>query len=189
MVFIKKSMQTFISILRGINVSGTHLLKMAGLQSLYLSLGFKQVRSYIQSGNLVFQSEITDMRLLEALIRNKIESIYSFTVPVFVMHTAMLKKILRQNPFLDAPGKDPAFFHISFLDKKPDPEKIKLLQLHDYGPDQFFVKDQTIYLYCPNGYGKTKLSNTFLENKLKVNATTRNWKTGNVLLKMAAEIL
>jgi uncharacterized protein (DUF1697 family) len=178
-------MQTFISILRGINVSGKHLIKMTDLLALYHSLGFKEVKSYIQSGNLVFRSESTNPELLENVIQKKMESSYSFLVPVIVLKVAELKKILQQNPFLKDAEKDPAFFHICFFHKKPDPEKLNVLRLHPYGSDQWFVKDRVMYLYCANGYGNTKLSNNFLEKKLQVNATTRNWKTSNKLLEMA----
>lgn len=178
-------MKTYISILRGINVSGHKMIKMDALKQLYVDLGFSNVQTYIQSGNVVFQSQSQNTNEIATQIEEKISEIFKFEVPVLVLEFEELKSIIAQNPFTKDLNKDVSSFHITFLKEIPSEEncnKIKDLQSNN---DEFLIIDKSIYLYCPNGYGNTKLNNNFLENKLKTTATTRNWKTVNELVKIA----
>lgn len=181
-------MITYISILRGINVGGHRLIKMADLKKLLTNLGFKQVQTYIQSGNIVFQSDETNEKTLEELIGSAIKKQYNFDVPTMVKGILELKEIVHQNPFLKDELKELPHLHVTFLDTIPDQEKFDSLANGDYKADEFLLVGKNIYVYCPNGYGTTKLTNTFFENKLKVAATTRNWKTTNELVTIADSV-
>jgi uncharacterized protein (DUF1697 family) len=176
---------TFISILRGINVGGHNPVKMETLRQLYAELGFSDIQHYIQSGNVIFSSESTDTQFLEKIICEKILAAYGWLVPVHVMTKEELGNALQNNPFLNDSSKDTSFMHLTFLSSQPDKELIEKLSAENYLPDDFFIHCKTIYLYCPNGYGRTKLTNGFFENKLKLVATTRNIKTVKELLFLA----
>jgi uncharacterized protein (DUF1697 family) len=96
--------------------------------------------------------------------------------------------VIKNNPFQKDINKDAVFFHVTFLSAIPAQEKIDILKSIDSKNDIFEIVEQAMYLYCPNGYGNTKLTNTFVESKLKASATTRNWKTTNELLNSAKKI-
>ncbi|MGL5892317.1 MAG: DUF1697 domain-containing protein [Bacteroidia bacterium] len=178
-------MNIYIAILRGINVSGKRILKMDALKQMLNELGFENVQTYIQSGNIVFKAKKISNKLLEAKIASEIEKQFGYDVPTLVLTINELKFVIDNNPFVTNKLIDPAHLHITFLNEEPQKELTDKILPSGYLPDQFNIISKAVYLYCPNGYGSTKLSNTFLENKLKVNATTRNWKTVNELLSIA----
>jgi uncharacterized protein (DUF1697 family) len=178
-------MTTFISILRGINISGQKLIKMDALRNLYENLGFQNVTTYVQSGNVIFTSNNIDVNKLEQEISRQIEKDFEFDVPVIVLTIDKMKQITDNNPFLKDSNKDQTFFHVTFLSSKPNLYLYKQIDDKKQNGEELFISDTAVYLYCPNGYGRTKLTNNFLEAKLKVRATTRNWKTTNELLKIA----
>ena len=180
-------MNTFISMLRGINVSGQKKIRMVELKSLYESLGFVNVRTYVQSGNVVFDSTRQDASKLAASIEAQIEQSFGYAVSVFIRDTNDLQRIIGSNPFLSGRKKDPAKLYVTFLYSSPSKSKLGNLDISNDEADEFFVGDKEIFLFCPNGYGRTKLSNNFFERKLNVPATTRNWKTVNALYEMASE--
>ncbi len=177
-------MKTFISILRGINVSGHNMIKMDALRELYGELKFTSIETYIQSGNVVFQSKSSDGQEIARLISKKLQLKFSATIPVLVLEPNELKIIAKHNPFIKRKA-DTRFLHVTFLSEVPGKEYLGAIQESLYGPDEFYVSGKAVYLFCPAGYGKTKLNNTFFEKKLKVTATTRNWNTVMELLKMA----
>jgi uncharacterized protein (DUF1697 family) len=178
-------MTTYISILRGINVSGHNIIKMAALKEMYEKLGFSDSTTYVQSGNVVFKSENTDTKKLEQIISHEIENTFGFQVPVIVLTAESLETIIRQNPFVDDNKKEPAFMHVTFLSEPPQAFDRENILSKKAPKEEIFFTENAVYLYCPEGYGQTKLSNTFLEKKLKVGATTRNWKTTTKLLEIA----
>lgn len=177
-------METYVSILRGINVSGHKLIKMDALREMFVQMGLVQVQTYIQSGNVIFQTKKSDTILLATKIEKEIAATFGFDVPVLVMSADQLNTIIQENPFLNDSEKDPAFFHITFLAAPPHNLDMALLEAKKAAHEAINITAQAVYLYCPKGYGNTKLNNTFLEAKLKVKATTRNWKTCNELLKL-----
>jgi len=181
-------MQTFISILRGINVSGQKKILMSDLKTLYENLKFKDVKTYIQSGNVVFKSDskIPDVQLA-GKIEKAISAKYNFEVPVIIRTKDELEKIISQNPFAKEKNIDLKKLHVTFLSETPEKEKATQIKEVDFSPDQFLIKGKEIYLHIPSSYGETKLSNKFFENKLKVSATTRNWNTVNKLFEMASQ--
>jgi uncharacterized protein (DUF1697 family) len=178
-------MKTFIAILRGINVSGHRLIKMEALKKLCIDNGFENVQTYIQSGNIVFDHP--DGKDLETVLTRAIKNNFGHDVPVTVLSATEWKKILDNNPYVNDKTKDPASLYVTVLSGKPDKSPLDKIKTGLYGNDAFICKGNIIYLYCPGGYGKTKLTNDFFESKLKLGATTRNWKTMNVLLKMTSK--
>ncbi|HPF47723.1 MAG TPA: DUF1697 domain-containing protein, partial [Emcibacteraceae bacterium] len=171
-------MDKFISILRGINVSGQKSIKMTDLKTLYESKGAQNVTTYIQSGNVIFNHTLKDPDQIKNQIEQAIETQYNFSVHVDVRNALEFCKVLEELPFKEFdPEQDGTKILITFLDQNPDKAlKEKLL---DYvkEPEKLIFGNRAIYLHCPNGYGKTKLSNLFIENKLKTKATTRNLKS------------
>lgn len=180
-------MTTYISILRGINVSGQKLIKMDALRKSYENLGFRSVTTYVQSGNVVFTGKKAKSDELAQIISRQIEKDFGFEVPVIVLTIDNLKQIINSNPFLKDSDKDTTFLHVTFLATKPETFDRKTIEDKIRNGEEISFSDNAVYLYCPNGYGVSKLSNSFLETKLKVGATTRNWKTTNELLKIAQE--
>jgi uncharacterized protein (DUF1697 family) len=179
-------MTTIISILRGINV-GTRKVLMTDLKALYEKLGFKEVSTYIQSGNVVFKTpgKISDQQLAKK-IETALSKQYGFDVPVINRTAEEMKKVVSANPFIKTKGIDISKLHVIFLADKPEPANIKLTREFDYAPDKFIIAGTEIYLHIPGSYAETKLSNKFFENKLKVSATTRNWNTVTKLAELAA---
>jgi len=180
-------MHTFISLLRGINVSGQKRIGMAELKRLYESLNFVNVRTYVQSGNVVFDSAKSDSSKLTALIEAQIKQSFGYTVSVFIRDAHDFQRLLGSNPFLKGRNEDPAKLHVTFLYRSPPKSALSSLEAPQAGADEFVVRNQEIFLFCPNGYGRTKLSNNFFERKLKIPATTRNWNTVTALYTLAKE--
>ncbi|MEO6902005.1 MAG: DUF1697 domain-containing protein [Bacteroidia bacterium] len=181
-------MITYISILRGINVSGHRMIKMQALKELLSSLGFQNIQTYIQSGNIVFQYKKTDHQKLEKKIANAIIDKFTFDVPVIVMELCEFQQIIVGNPFVKDKTKDLAYLHVTFLAGKPDLKSFNKIKEGFYQPDEFYFVSKAIYLYCPTSYSNSKLTNGFFEKKLKITATTRNWKTINEIQNLAVKI-
>lgn len=176
-------METFVALLRGINVSGQKIIKMDDLKKLLTHIGFINVRTYIQSGNIVFESSEQQADLIEHTIAAAITGQYGFDVPVLVLRASDLVNIAGSNPLANE-DKDEKYLHVTFFREKPaDFRKDKFSEKLSEGEIIEF-SDEAVYLYCPKGYGITKLSNNFIENTLKVQATTRNWKTVQELINL-----
>jgi len=168
----------YISILRGINVSGQKKIKMADLKSLYEELGFNNVVTYIQSGNIIFSNSDGAEVDLKFQIEKAIERKYKFFVPVVIRRKYEILDVINNIPFENIDlGQNEAKVFVTFLSEKPLKPRIGELMRHVNPPEEMVICNKEIYLYCPDGYGKTKLSNVFIERKLDVVATTRNWKT------------
>lgn len=182
---LKDKLQTHISILRGINVGQKKIL-MSDLKALYEGLKFKDVTTYIQSGNVIFKS---DTKLSDQDIAYKIENAilkkYNFSVPVIIRSIEEIKNIIASNPFLKEKNTNIEKLHVTFLADIPETNFLEKIISYDFAPDKFTILGKEVFLYIPDSYGETKLSNKFFENKLKVSATTRNWKTVNKLEEIA----
>ncbi len=181
-------MPTYISILRGINVSGQKLIKMDVLKKMYEKLTFENIRIYVKSGNVIFSSNEKEPKKLEKIISTKIKTELGFDVPVIVLTVKALENIIQKNPFAKDALKDVSFLHVTFLADRPEHFNKEIIIEKCLSNEEIEFSPNAIYLYCPNGYGKTKLNNSYLEAKLNVTATTRNWKTTNELFKLATLI-
>jgi len=180
-------MSTFISLLRGINVGGQKKIHMETLRGVYETLGYTRVRTYVQSGNVAFESSGFTPAELAKRIEEQIEKTCGFPVPVFIPQPDELQEILTRNPFLYDRIEDPSKLHVTFLYQSPLETAWTKLIAPSSILDEFSSGELAVYLYCPNGYGKTKLNNGFFERKLGVSVTTRNWNTVNALYNMASE--
>ncbi len=176
-------MNTIIALLRGINVSGQKKIRMDDLKMLCEQIGLQKVQTYIQSGNILFQSTIEDTEELACLITEAIQQKYGFAVETILCTPADLENIIAENPFQDLPEKG---LYYTLLKQTPDAEKwAKLLEsTSTYLPDRFAGAGKVIYLGVL-AYGNSKLSNNFFENKLKVVATTRNHNTMLKLIELS----
>ena len=176
----------YISLLRGINISGQKKIKMLDLRLLYESLGFDNIITYIQSGNVIFDIPHKNISEIKTLIEQAIKQQYHFQVPTIIRTTKDLANIIQNNPFTPINlEKDGTKILVCFLSEKSTQDNISNLLSYVKAPEKLIIKKDIVYLYCPNGYGKSKLTNNFIENKLKVEATTRNWKTVLKLTELA----
>ncbi|OJW72780.1 MAG: hypothetical protein BGO68_00580 [Candidatus Amoebophilus sp. 36-38] len=178
-------MQTYISILRGINVGVQKRIKMEVLKDLYESLNFKFVRIYLQTGNIIFQTQDIPPSNLVNEIENKLKEALGFNVPVLIKTNPELQQIIEDNPFKEEPTT--VYVTCLFIDTSSE-TIVNEINKVKAPTEQYYISKTEIYLYCPNGYGRTKLSNNFFEKKLKVYATTRNLNTLNKLLDISKEI-
>ena len=180
-------MKTFISMLRAINVGGQKKIAVQALQRAYEQLNLANVRTYVQSGNVVFDCEEQEISILTKRIETQIEQTFGYPVPVFMRDMQDFHRIITSNPFLKGRNEDPSKLHVTFLYEPPSEVILGNLINTFADGDEFSPGEQEIYLFCPNGYGRTRLSNSFFERKLSIPATTRNWRTVNALYRMAKE--
>lgn len=168
----------YIALLRGINVSGQKSIKMTDLKSLFEKQGLTNIVTYIQSGNIIFESDETARDKLRSEIEIFIEKKYSFQVPVEIRTDKEFNKIIKSCPYAPVNLEiDGTKVLVSFLSSKPDKLKVADFMKFVVEPEKVVLIGREVYLYCANGYGKSKLNNNFIENKLSLKATTRNWKT------------
>ena len=169
--------------MRGINVGGHKKILMADLRDFLENLNLKNVQTYIQSGNIVFQSSELNSTSLETLIENQILKQYGFDVPVLVKIQQELKSIFDSCPFSEDKKVNSYFM---LLLTSPKEELIEEMSLINYPNEEFYITKNCIYFYCSIGYGRTKFNSNFFEKKLKVTATARNYKTMAKLIELAS---
>lgn len=168
--------------LRGINVSGHRKVTMGELSALYRQLGFSDVETYVQSGNVVFSGADMDPGDAANELETAIKSEFGYPDVDVIMRThGELRRICADNPFLG--DADPKTLHVTFFKSEP---AAGLPDDGSWKPDQFQVAGPDAFVLCPNGYGRTKLNNAFFEKRFGVRATTRNWKTVNTLADLTA---
>ena len=170
-------MTTFVALFRGINVGGHHKIRMDELKDLHEALGFKDVIPYIQSGNVVFTSDDADVARLRGHIEHGFEKSFGFHVEVFVRSLAELREIIEKNPFQNQPNRDSKWVAVLFLAARPETTAQEGLLKTYAGPEELFFTGQEVYIYYPNGMGRSKLSLSLMEKKLKTMGTARNWNT------------
>jgi uncharacterized protein (DUF1697 family) len=181
---VETIMPIYIAMLRGINVSGQKLIKMEQLRASFEALGFSDVKTYVQSGNVLFKTAKISETNLTAKIAKKILSDFGHSVSVLVRTPAELGEILK-SPFAKKAGIDVGRLYVTFLSQPAPKSADDALKLLAAKTEQFFVSGREIHLHCPDGYGNTKFSNNAIEKKLSAQATTRNWRTVNALFEMA----
>ena len=176
-------MITYIALLRGINVSGQKKIRMVELKNYMSEWGFVNVRTYIQSGNLVFEYGKAANIEIEAKIRSGIQESFGFDVGVWVRNFTDFQSIVELNPFS---GEDKtAQLYFVFLNQPANVELAGQLGKESFENEEFRIYKDCIFLNCQSGYGKAKCNNNFFEKRLKVQATTRNLRTVQKLLEMA----
>lgn len=171
-------MHRYIAILRGINVGGNRKILMADLKDLFIQQGFKDVKTYIQSGNVIFDSdkEIATQDCSEKIQKAILHS-FNFEVPVIVRSSHDFVRSIQLNPFVSEDGFDIDRLHLTFLSAVSSVENVALLKTLDISNDRFEVINDLVFIYCIGKYSDSKLTNSFFESKLKVKASTRNWNT------------
>ncbi len=166
-------------------MGGRNRLPMADLRALVGSLGFEDVTTYLQSGNVVF-SGAGSARTAAKKIRDRMVVDVGLDVPVVVRSATELAQVVRSTPYGER-GVDPKTLHVTFLASEPGGDGVRRLvdRSDEFGADRFEIIGREIYLHCPGGYGETKLNNSYLERRLGVTATTRNWRTVTALAELA----
>jgi len=178
-------MSTYISLLRGINLGGNKPVKMERLRALFESLGYAQVRTYINSGNVIFNGKKLSTSALSRKLEKEIEREFGFPVPVITKTAEEIARTLDRNPFVKEKGIDATKLHVTFLWQAPAPAALQKVEGLALGSDRFVCCECDVYLYCPNGYSQTVLANNTLQRLLGTGATTRNWKTVNKLYEIS----
>jgi uncharacterized protein (DUF1697 family) len=176
-------MGVHVALLRGINVAGKNRLPMKVLGDIFNSVGCLRVEAYIQSGNIVFLATERLASHVPALVSEELARSFELQVPVVMRTAGQLKRVARANPFLRA-GVDPQTLHVLFLAELPTRARVSTLDAQRSSPDQFVVMGTEIYLRCPNGMGRTKLTNAYFDSKLATTTTARNWRTVLKLVEM-----
>jgi uncharacterized protein (DUF1697 family) len=175
-------MPRYAVLLRGINLAGHRRIAMADLRALLEGLGYADVATHLQSGNAV----VTTPAKPDALVRKvetQITKDLGLDIDVIVRTHAELTSIINRNPYTQG-LKDPAMFLVSFLSAKPESKHVKALDPDSFAPDKFWVDGRQVYLWCPNGVGRSKLPKDFFAKRLSVSATARNWNTVTKLVEL-----
>jgi uncharacterized protein (DUF1697 family) len=175
--------RAWVALLRGINLGARNKVSMAALKELFADLGAEDVETYVQSGNVLFRSSGARDELVRA-VETEIEKRLGLQVTVLLRTDAELAKLVADNPFAEG-EPDPVKLHVTFLAERPDRSRTAALDEEQFAPDRFRVTRDAVYLHCPNGYGRSKLSNAYFEKQLRVAATTRNWRTVTTLAERA----
>jgi len=179
-------MNTFVALLRGINVGGKNILPMKELTAVLEGSGLKNVQTYIQSGNVVFQCKATKMQEITRDIGTAIRNSHGFTPKVFVLSVQELNNAIVSNPFPEG-DSDPKSLHLSFLESSPANPDLKKLEFLKSGTERFKLIDTVFYLHAPDGIGRSKLAAN-VEKSLGVAMTARNWRTARTVLSMAMKV-
>ncbi len=167
------TMKKYVCILRGINVGGRNKIIKDDLIEMFEGLNYYFVNTYIQSGNIGFSADKNKTASELAIeIQLAIVDTFDLGIPVIIRSQKEMKQIVNENPFDTEKN-----VHLTFLKEKPTDDRLKVIEPYLFPPDEYKIVGKNIYLKCGDKYSQTKLNNQFFERYLKVNATTRNWKT------------
>lgn len=175
-------MNTYIALLRGINVGGHNKLPMAELRELLDDLGLQNIQTYIQSGNVVFKSEDQDTSVLAKRIGEAIDERYGFKPTILVLTREEFEDAIASNPFPEAKN-EPKTLHLYFLESPPQEVDLEKLEEVKKSNERFALLRKVFYLHAPDGIGRSKLAER-VERVLKVSVTARNWRTVNKIAEM-----
>lgn len=167
---------TYLALLRGINVGGKNKLPMKELVQLFVETGCGDVRSYIQSGNVVFTADSQPAETVAARVTAAIAERFGYEVPILLRTAEQVRDVLSNNPFLHAGAAEDAL-HVLFLADSPAPHRIDALDPNRSRPDAFVVRGKEVYLWLPHGVARTRLTNDYFDSKLATTSTGRNWRT------------
>jgi uncharacterized protein (DUF1697 family) len=172
-----------VALLRGINLGRSKRIAMADLRALVEGLGYADVRTHLQSGNVLLTTSASPARAAKA-IEGALDAELGVDVRVLVRTDDELASVVDRNPLGDV-ATDPARLLVTFLSGRPDPKRLRALDPADFEPDVFRAGAREIYVWCPNGYAGTKLTHAFWEKQLGLTGTARNWRTVTKLLELA----
>jgi uncharacterized protein (DUF1697 family) len=178
-------MTVIISMLRGVNLGPSRRVKMEALRSLYESLRLRDVRTYLQSGNVIFRTEERDIALLTKRLQKAIEKTFGFQCDVILRTTSELREVIARNPFANRRGIEPSKLLVTFLASDPGEEARKQVRKIKTNPDELWIDGREMYTYFPNGMARPKVSWAAIEKILKTSGTGRNWNSVTKLLEMA----
>ncbi len=173
----------YVAFLRGINVGGKNKVKMETLREVCAALGFENVKTYINSGNVIFETEQTDDKKLAAKLEKAIEKEFALNIKVMVRSIAEIEEIVKNNPF-DGQFENAKDLHVFFLDEELPTEKRELLLSNNTENEQYFVQNREIYCLLRVSVLDSLMGKDYIGKKLKVSATARNWRTVNKILEL-----
>ena len=173
-------MPRFVALLRGVNVGGKNKLAMSELRTLVESLGYTDVRTFIQSGNVLFS---TDETVVAPDLQRSIEARFGLAIAVVLRSAAELELVVGADPF---PEAERARVHVGFMTARPPAEAVAALDHARFLPEEFIVSGRELYLHLPSGMARTKLP-AYLGRALGVPTTLRNWNTVTKLLELARD--
>jgi uncharacterized protein (DUF1697 family) len=177
---------THLALLRGINLGAKNKLPMKDLGEMFASAGCGKVRTFIQSGNVIFVAAPGRADRMPDLIRGQIAKHFGYQVPIVLRTTEQLANVIRNNPFLKA-GVAEQELHVLFLGDLPAPRAVQSLDPDRSPPDEFRIAGREIYLRLPNGVGRSKLNNQYFDSRLGTISTGRNWRTVTKLFELMSE--
>jgi uncharacterized protein (DUF1697 family) len=181
-------MAVIISMLRGVNVGGHNKIKMEALRALYESLKLRDAQTYVQSGNVIFRTDERDIAHLTKRIEEGIERKFGFRPSVILRTTAEMREVIARNPFAKRRGIEPGKLLVSFLASDPGEEGREKVRQMKCDPEELRIERREIYIYFPNGAGRSKLQWAGLGTLLKTPATGRNWNSVTKMLEMAERL-
>ncbi len=181
-------MAVIISMLRGVNVGGHNKIKMDALRALYESMKLREAQTYVQSGNVIFRTDERDIARLAKRIEDGIERKLGFRPDVILRTATEMREVIARNPFAKRRGIEPSKLLVTFLGSDPGAEaREKILQIK-CDPEELRIEGRELYIYFPNGIGRSKLSWAGLEKTLKTPGTARNWNSVTKMLEMAESL-
>jgi uncharacterized protein (DUF1697 family) len=178
-------MTVAVSLLRAINLGGKNTVRMDALRAAHEGLGLKDVQTYIQSGNAVFRTKLKNPNAIGRQLEDAIEKSHGFRPPVIVRTAAELRDVVARNPFAGRKDVEPNKLAVLFLAGKPEPAAAEKLRGIKVGPEEFHLSGSELYVYFPEGMGRSKFSAALVDKTLQTTATARNWNTVTKLLAMA----
>ncbi len=173
----------YLALLRGINVGGKNKILMTDLSAMFVKAGCKNVRTFIQSGNVVFDASAKVSAQVSRLVAEQITNTLGYKTPVVLRSLVELEDAVSSNPFLK-PASVLGFLHLVFLAALPEASKVAALDPQRSPGDEYVVRGREIYLRLPNGVADSKLTNAYFDSKLSTISTGRNWRTVTKLLQM-----
>ncbi|MFT6748503.1 MAG: hypothetical protein ACI9XR_000069 [Flavobacterium sp.] len=177
-------MVTHLVLLRGINVSGTKMIKMESLKKSLEEIGYTNLKTYIQSGNVFIDSEEENSNKIAFDTKQQIFKTFGFDVPCIVLAKSDLEKCLTNNPFLKEKDCNTKKLYVAFTSKLLTDQSIHDLKISAIKPDEVAIEENRMYIKYFDSPAKTRLDTNYIEKKLVLNATIRNWNTINKLLEM-----
>ena len=177
-------MSISVSFLRGINVGGHKKIKMADLRELYASLGFRNVRTLLQTGNVIFDSDETDLALVKARLEAGIHEAFGFDVQAIMRSSAAFRSIFSRHPFTEAQLDEPRKIVVVFLSDAASEQAVDDLRESNPGREFIWADGRQLYVFYTDGQARSKLDNSRIERALGLQCTARNWNTCNKLLKL-----